>query len=148
MVKLTKKKSAAPQRDRKEPAPKKTPRPPDVSADVLDRLWNIIDSRKDVSSTLSHSARLLGRGTPQVVQKLGEELIECLIEAMAGNHDGLVTESADVLYHLLITWVNAGIRPEEVWTELVRREEVSHLTEDIPLKSVVADMPIGTTKIP
>ena len=67
---------------------------------------------------------------------------------MAGNHDGLVTESADVLYHLLVTWVDAGIRPEEVWTELVRREEVSHLTEDIPLKSVVACMPIGTTKIP
>src|SRR6478736_662332 len=84
----------------------------------------------------SHSARLLARGTPQVVQKLGEELVECLIEAMAENHAGLVAESADVLYHLLITWVNAGIHPEEVWAELTRREQVSHLTEgaDVPLK--------------
>ena len=72
-----------------------------ASPEVLNRLWTIIDSRKGVDVAVSHSARLLAKGTPQVVQKLGEELIECLIEAMAGNHAGLVTESADVLYHLL-----------------------------------------------
>ncbi|SRR5258707_11096451 len=125
-------------------------KPPALAAspDVLDRLWTIIDSRKDVDSTVSHSARLLARGTPQVVQKLGEELIECLIEAMAGNHAGLVVESADVLYHLLVTWVNAGIRPEEVWAELTRREEVSRLTERVPLKRLLGDAQVGTTKIP
>jgi phosphoribosyl-ATP pyrophosphohydrolase len=65
-----------------------------ASPDVLDRLWTIIDSRKGADPGASHSARFLARGTPQVV----------LIEAMAGNHAGLVAESADVLYHLLITW--------------------------------------------
>src|SRR2546423_9360069 len=70
-----------------------------ASPDVLDRLWTIIDSRKGADPGPSHSARLLARGTPQVVQKLGEELVECLIEAMVGNHAGLVAESADVLYH-------------------------------------------------
>jgi phosphoribosyl-ATP pyrophosphohydrolase len=121
-----------------------------TSPDVLDRLWTIIDSRKGADPVTSHSARLLARGTPQVVQKLGEELVECLIEAMAGNHAGLVAESADVLYHLLITWVNAGIHPEEVWTELTRREQVSHLTEgsDVPLKRLRGGMQAGTTKIP
>jgi phosphoribosyl-ATP pyrophosphohydrolase len=121
-----------------------------ASPDVLDRLWTIIDSRKGADPMASHSARLLARGTPQVVQKLGEELVECLIEAMAGNHAGLVTESADVLYHLLITWVNAGIHPEEVWAELTRREQVSHLTEGsaVPLKRQLGDMQAGTTKIP
>jgi phosphoribosyl-ATP pyrophosphohydrolase len=121
-----------------------------ASPDVLDRLWTIIDSRKSVDPMASHSARLLARGTPQVVQKLGEELVECLIEAMAENHDGLVAESADVLYHLLITWVNAGIHPEEVWAELTRREQVSHLTEGsaVPLKRLLGGMQAGTTKIP
>ena len=121
-----------------------------ASPDVLDRLWTIIDSRKGADTTASHSARLLARGTPQVVQKLGEELVECLIEAMAGNHAGLVAESADVLYHLLITWVNAGIHPEEVWAELTRREQVSHLTEgsDVPLKRLLDSVQAGTTKIP
>ena len=100
-----------------------------------------------LSVAVSHSARLLAKGTPQVVQLLGEELIECLIEAMAGNHAGLVTESADVLYHLLVTWVNAGIQPEEVWAELTRREEVSRQSEDIPLKRLPDDY-VGTSKIP
>ena len=121
-----------------------------ASPDVLDRLWTIIDSRKGADPGASHSARLLARGTPQVVQKLGEELVECLIEAMAGNHAGLVAESADVLYHLLITWVNAGIHPEEVWAELTRREQVSHLTEgsDVPLKQLLHSVQAGPTKIP
>jgi phosphoribosyl-ATP pyrophosphohydrolase len=120
----------------------------EASPEVLNRLWTIIDSRKGVDATVSHSARLLAKGTPQVVQKLGEELIECLIEAMAGNHAGLVAESADVLYHLLVTWVNAGIQPEEVWAELTRREEVSRLSEDIPLKRLPDDVHVGTSKIP
>src|SRR5436305_7078108 len=119
-----------------------------ASPDVLNRLWTIIDSRKGVDAAVSHSARLLAKGTPQVVQKLGEELVECLIEAMAGNHAGLVAESADVLYHLLVTWVNAGIQPEEVWAELTRREEVSRLSEDIPLKRLPDDVHVGTSKIP
>jgi phosphoribosyl-ATP pyrophosphohydrolase len=118
------------------------------SPEVLNRLWTIIDSRKGVDVAVSHSARLLAKGTPQVVQKLGEELIECLIEAMAGNHAGLVTESADVLYHLLVTWVDAGIEPEEVWAELTRREEVSRQSEDIPLKRLPGDLHVGTSKIP
>jgi phosphoribosyl-ATP pyrophosphohydrolase len=147
MAKSTNKKKASP-RPGKKRAAKHTRNAFAASADVLDRLWTIIDSRKDVDATVSHSAKLLARGTPQVVQKLGEELIECLIEAMAGNHSGLVVESADVLYHLLVTWVNAGIHPEEVWAELTRREAVSHLTEGVPLRRVVGDMEVGTTKIP
>src|SRR5215213_411735 len=95
--------------------------PPSSSPEVLNRLWAIIESRKSADPVVSHSARLLAKGTPQIVQKLGEELVECLIEAMAGNHVGLVNESADLLYHLLVTWVNAGVRPEEVWVELARR---------------------------
>ena len=126
------------------------PTTPPATPEVLDRLWAIIDDRKHADPLASHSARLLARGTSQVVQKLGEELVECLIEAMAGNRAGLVAESADVLYHLLITWVNAGIQPEEVWAELTQRERASHLTEgaEVPVKRVLSHMRVGTTKIP
>jgi phosphoribosyl-ATP pyrophosphohydrolase len=121
-----------------------------ANSDVLNRLWSIIDSRKEADPATSHSARLLARGTPQVVQKLGEELIECLIEAMAGNRVGLIAESADVLYHLLVTWVNAGVRPDEVWAELSRRENISHQTEEVevPRNALLGGIEIGTTKIP
>jgi phosphoribosyl-ATP pyrophosphohydrolase len=118
--------------------------------EVLNRLWTIIESRKHADPDISHSARLLARGTARVAQKLGEEAVECLIEAIAGNRAGLIGESADVLYHLLVTWVDAGIRPEEVWQELQQRERVSYLTEGtaVPLKRLLGSVQIGTSKIP
>jgi phosphoribosyl-ATP pyrophosphohydrolase len=96
---------------------------------VLDRLWATVLSRKDASPEESHSARLLSRGTAKVAQKFGEEAVECLIEAVAGRQSALVSESADVLYHLMVLWVDAGVRPEQVWMELERREGVSGIAE-------------------
>lgn len=97
---------------------------------VLDRLWRTIESRRSAGDTrASHSARLLARGSAKVAQKLGEEAVECVIEAAQGNRPEIILESADVLYHLLVVWVDAGIRPEEVWAELRRREGISGIAE-------------------
>ena len=96
---------------------------------VLDRLSSVILQRRSADPAVSHSARLLGRGRAKVAQKFGEEAVECLIEAVSGNGPALVAESADVLYHLLVLWVAAGVEPSEVWAELERREGVSGVTE-------------------
>ena len=96
---------------------------------VLDRLYQVVLSRKGTDPSLSHSARLLSRGTYKVAQKFGEEAVECLIEAVAGRKDLLVGESADVLYHLIVLWVDAGVAPEDVWAELRRREGTSGIAE-------------------
>jgi len=123
---------------------------PRATADVLDRMWNVIESRKNADPAVSHSARLLAKGAPRIVQKLGEEAIECLIELVQGNRVGTIAESADLIYHLLVSWVHAGIRPEEVWQELQNRESVSYSTEGSrgTLKRLVGSANIGTTKIP
>jgi phosphoribosyl-ATP pyrophosphohydrolase len=99
------------------------------TAAVLDRLWSVVMTRREADPTISHSARLLSRGTAKVAQKFGEEAVECLIEAVAGNREALIAESADVLYHLLVMWVNAGIRADAVWAELARREGFSGIAE-------------------
>ena len=101
---------------------------PGASA-VLDRLWAVILERRTADPAVSHSARLLSRGVAKVAQKFGEEAVECLIEAVAGHADLVVAESADVLYHLLVLWVSAGVAPAEVWAELERREGISGVTE-------------------
>ena len=102
----------------------------DADAAVLDRLWQTIENRRSAGDVQnSHSARLLARGTAKVAQKLGEEAVECVIEAVGGRRAETVLESADVLYHLLVVWVDAGIRPEEVWAELRRREGISGIAE-------------------
>lgn len=120
-----------------------------ASPAVLDRLWGVVMSRRDADPNLSHSARLLTRGTAKVAQKFGEEAVECLIEAARGNREALIYESADVLYHLIVMWVDAGVRPDEVWAELQRREGVSGIAEKA---SRVREMPLEaglkTTKIP
>lgn len=121
----------------------------DSNAVVLDRLFAVIHSRRDADPTISHSARLLSRGTAKVAQKFGEEAVECLIEAVAGNHDALIAESADVLYHLLVLWVASGVVPADVWAELIRREGISGIAEKAARAAPVsARRRVGTSKIP
>lgn len=115
---------------RRSPQPQASAVSPAESAAILDRLWETVDARRasgDVSR--SHSARLLSRGRAKVAQKLGEEAVECVIEAALGRRDATVLESADLLYHLIVVWVDAGIRPAEVWQELARRQGISGLAE-------------------
>ncbi|MBE7212894.1 MAG: phosphoribosyl-ATP diphosphatase [Gluconacetobacter diazotrophicus] len=100
-----------------------------ATAAVLDRLFAVVTSRRDADPTVSHSARLLSRGTAKVAQKFGEEAVECLIEAVSGNSAALIGESADVLYHLIVLWVDAGVSPDAVWRELERREGTSGIAE-------------------
>jgi phosphoribosyl-ATP pyrophosphohydrolase len=119
------------------PKPSKMPKPAAAAevgdgadAVILDALWRTVESRRvarDVGR--SHSARLLARGTAKVAQKLGEEAVECVIEATQGNRAATVLESADLLYHLIVVWVDAGIAPSEVWSELARRQGISGIAE-------------------
>jgi phosphoribosyl-ATP pyrophosphohydrolase len=125
------------------------PPAPESAATVLDRLWSVVMSRRSANPALSHSARLLSRGTDKVAQKFGEEAVECLIEAVAGRREAVIGESADVLYHLIVRWVDAGVRPEEVWNELVRREGVSGIAEKASrAKRLPLAFGLNTTKIP
>ena len=154
MAKAVKKAAAGPAAAKKTAGKKAAPKvknvrsssPATLSGDVLDRLWAVVMDRRSADPAHSHSARLLSRGTTKVAQKFGEEAVECLIEAVAGNNPALISESADVLYHLLVMWVAAGIEPADVWSELVRREGVSGVAEKA--SRLRAPMLAGTTKIP
>lgn len=116
---------------------------------VLDRLWAVVMNRRGADPALSHSARLLSRGTAKVAQKFGEEAVECLIEAVAGNRDALIAESADVLYHLIVLWVSSGVNPIEVWDELRRREGISGVAEKAArAKTTPGPFGMDTKKIP
>ena len=119
-----------------------------ADAGVLDALWRTVEGRRAAGDVEhSHSARLLSRGTAKVAQKLGEEAVETVIEAIQGNRAATVLESADLLYHLVVVWVDAGIRPEEVWTELARRQGISGIAEKAARpKGIVRAA--GTGKLP
>ncbi len=117
-----------------------------VTPAVIDRLWEVVMDRRAADPALSHSARLLQRGTPKVAQKFGEEAVECIIEAVGGDTAALVCESADVLYHLLVLWVSASVHPSQVWAELERREGVSGVAEKAARRRLAGVA--ATSKIP
>ncbi len=96
---------------------------------ILDRLYQVIDSRRGADPAVSHTARLFQKGTRKIAQKVGEEAVEAVIEAVRGKRDRLVSESADLMYHLLVMWADARINPAEVWQELARREGMSGIEE-------------------
>jgi phosphoribosyl-ATP pyrophosphohydrolase len=123
--------------------------PLEAGAAVLDRLFAVVEGRRDADPTISHSARLLSRGPAKVAQKFGEEAVECLIEAVTGNRDALIAESADVLYHLVVLWVSSGVNPSDVWSELIRREGISGIAEKAARASpLVVRHKMDTSKIP
>jgi phosphoribosyl-ATP pyrophosphohydrolase len=102
---------------------------PSSGVEVLDRLAQAIEGRRNASPEHSHTAKLLSRGTKRIAQKVGEEAVETVIEAVRGRRDKLIQESADLMYHLMVLWADARILPAEVWAELARREGVSGIEE-------------------
>jgi phosphoribosyl-ATP pyrophosphohydrolase len=96
---------------------------------ALDRLWEVIQSRRGADPQTSYTARLFSRGRAKIAQKLGEEAIEAVIEGVGNNPAALVGESADLLYHLLVLWAAAAISPADVAAELIRREGTSGIAE-------------------
>lgn len=101
----------------------------DSPGQILDRLYRVIDSRRKADPAVSNTARLFQKGTRKIAQKVGEEAVEVVIEAVREKRDRLIAESADLMYHLLVMWADARINPAEIWEELARREGVSGVAE-------------------
>ena len=87
------------------------------------------NSRRGADPQTSYTAKLFARGRGKIAQKLGEEAVEAVIEAVRGDRATLVGESADLLYHLLVLWADAGVTPADIAAELTRREGASGLAE-------------------
>ncbi len=96
---------------------------------VLDRLFAVIESRRGADKNSSNTAKLFHKGTGKIAQKLGEEAVETVIEAVAGNDEAVIAESADLLYHLLVLWAARGIDPRLVWAALEARRGESGIAE-------------------
>lgn len=101
----------------------------EIDATILDRLFATIESRKGADPSTSWTAKLLAGGPEKVAKKLGEESAETIIAALAQDKAALASESADLLYHLLVLWAAKGITPEDVWRALQAREGTSGIEE-------------------
>jgi phosphoribosyl-ATP pyrophosphohydrolase len=101
-------------------------------SDSLERLYVAVIAAKDLDPATSRTARLFQRGPSKMAKKLAEEAIEVVIDAVNGNSDAVIRESADLLYNLTVLWAAAGVRPEDVWREMERREDMLGIAEKLP----------------
>lgn len=93
-----------------------------TSAPVFLRsLEETIVNRKDEPSIGSYTSRLFAEGVPRIAQKVGEEAVELVIEAMQQNDDKFIGEAADLVYHLIVLLQSKGRSLNDVADELEKR---------------------------
>ena len=95
----------------------------------FDQLLATIIQRRSGDPATSYVAKLTAKGRPKMAQKLGEEAVEVVIAAISDDKAGLVSESADLMFHLAVLLADAGLSFDDVRAELERREGVSGVEE-------------------
>jgi phosphoribosyl-ATP pyrophosphohydrolase len=109
--------------------------------DSVARLYDAVIAARGSDPTKSRTARLLRAGRAKMAKKLAEEAVEVVIDAMHGQPEAVVRESADLLYNLVVLWVHAGVSPDDVWAEMRRRETMFGIAEKLPKKGVMHSLP-------
>ncbi len=100
-----------------------------IDSGVLEKLFETIKSRHGDDPDASYTAKLFSKGRGEIARKLGEEACETIVASLDETEEKVVSESADLLYHLLVLWADTGIEPAHVWRELARREGTSGIEE-------------------
>ena len=95
---------------------------------IMKTLFKTLNERKIFDKEKSYTAQLLNNPN-LLAKKIGEESTELIIDLVNNNKTGIINESADLLYHLLVSWVSLGIDPEEIWDELSKRTLKSGVEE-------------------
>ena len=101
-------------------------------SDSIARLYDAVIVAKDGDPATSRTAKLLRSGRAKMAKKVAEEAVEVVIDAMHGDRNAVVHESADLLYNLVVLWVAAGVKPDHVWNEMKHRERLMGIAEKLP----------------
>ena len=89
----------------------------------LSELQDFINKRHEEMPEKSYTTSLFKDGTNRMAQKVGEEALEAVIEAVSGNDDRLIYECSDMFYHLVVLLTSKGLRIEQVAAELAERHQ-------------------------
>lgn len=100
-----------------------------MSDDVLDKLAEVLESRKGADPDSSYVAKLYSKGLDAILKKIGEEATETVMAAKDGEADKIIYETADLWFHTLVMLAQQGLGPAQVLAELERRFGLSGLEE-------------------
>ena len=98
-------------------------------SEVLNRLAEVLEERKEADPDSSYVAGLYGKGLDAILKKIGEEATETVMAAKDGQADKIVYETADLWFHTLVLLAHQGLGPDDVLNELQRRFGLSGLEE-------------------
>lgn len=98
----------------------------------IDRLYHGVQLARGEPPSESRTAQLLRDGNPKVAKKVVEEAAEVALDAVVSDRDGVIRESVDLLYNLMVLWVWMGINPAEVWAEMEQREKSHGIAGKLP----------------
>lgn len=100
--------------------------------DSVDRLYKAVLAARSKDPSTSKTARLFRAGRAKMAKKLAEEAVEVVIDAMNGDPEAVASESADLIYNLVVLWAAAGVEPQQVWNEMDRRDRLFGIAEKLP----------------
>jgi len=92
-----------------------------MSDDILSRLMDVLESRKQADADSSYVASLYHKGLDTILKKIGEESAETIIAGKAGDDDQIIYEMADLWFHSLVLLAHKGLTADQVLQELERR---------------------------
>ncbi len=98
-------------------------------SDILERLAQVLEERKQAEPDSSYVARLYAKGLDAILKKIGEEATETVMAAKDGDPARITAEVADLWFHCLVLLAQQGLGPEQVLAELDRRFGLSGITE-------------------
>lgn len=98
-------------------------------SDVLARLAEVLEDRKNADPDSSYVARLYAKGLDSILKKIGEEATETVMAAKDGEKEKIIYETADLWFHSLVLLAQQGLKPDDILNELDRRFGLSGLEE-------------------
>ena len=100
-----------------------------MSNDILQRLTETLETRKQAAPDTSYVARLFSKGEDAILKKVGEEATKVVLAAKGGDKSHLVYETADLWFHCMVLLAHHGLSARDVLNELARREGLSGIEE-------------------
>ena len=95
----------------------------------VDSLFQTIKDRRGDNPETSYTAKLYDGGVEEIARKIGEEATEVIVAALRETPAHVVSESADLIYHLMVLWAEQGITPDDVLEEMQSRTGMSGIEE-------------------
>ena len=90
---------------------------------IIEDLFATIQDRKLSPNETSYTSQLLSEGVDRISQKVIEEAGELAIAGVKGEKDEIVNEGSDLIYHILVLLASQGIKPSDIWAELLSRRK-------------------------